>query len=105
MTNKEFAELLIKKIEDHRKVLCENKHDSVNTSYSMAHTHIIEIIRLMVNSVTSENSHTAYWIRKKTDKSHYNYYCSHCNTKSRFRMSKYCPECGYKMFKGEASHE
>ena len=41
--------------------------------------------------------HTAHWIKEKFDKTHYNYYCDHCNFKSKFHKSKFCPGCGYMM--------
>ena len=44
-----------------------------------------------------ESVKTSFWKAVKTDKSHYNYYCGHCNRKSEFRKSAFCPGCGYKM--------
>lgn len=41
--------------------------------------------------------HTASWISEKVDKSHYNYYCDHCDYKSKFVKSNFCPNCGYMM--------
>jgi len=116
----EFANIIKKflneKIEEHKKKTCEGKNSPTFAAYAQAHTHLIEYLDIIIYSQelkelfekTKEettNKDIAYWIRKKEDKSHYSYYCSNCNTKSRFRMSKYCPECGYKMVKGEDAHE
>lgn len=42
----------------------------------------------------------AVWIRKKIDERHYHYFCSRCGYCSKYRMSKYCPDCGRPMQKG-----
>ena len=43
----------------------------------------------------------AHWIAKKRDSSHYDYICDHCESKSRFRKTPYCPICGYRMIEEE----
>ena len=43
----------------------------------------------------------AFWISKKTDKYHYNYFCSNCQNKSRFRKTPFCPMCGFRMIEEE----
>lgn len=98
MTNKEFAELIVRKIEHHKHKLCDGKSDPVTAAYAQAHVHIIELINILTPSEVEEPvAHIAYWIRKKIDKSHYNYYCNHCYYKSKQTKSKFCPGCGYLM--------
>ena len=50
---------------------------------------------------TNTKPREAYWQAVKTDKSHYNYFCSNCKAKSRFRKSPFCPMCGYRMIEKE----
>ena len=40
---------------------------------------------------------TSYWVAEKVDKSHYHYYCNNCGCESKYKKSKYCPDCGRKM--------
>ena len=94
MTNKQFAEMLVSKIEHHKHKLCDGKNDPVTAAYAQAHEHIIEIISILT---PDEEPHIAHWVSNKVDKSHYNYYCDHCNYKSEFRKSVFCPGCGYIM--------
>lgn len=105
MTNKEFSELLINKIEHHKHKLCDGKNDPVTAAYAQAHTHIIELISVLTPESEEPVIHRAHWISEKVDKSHYNYYCDHCFYKSKFVKSNFCPECGYMMVKGEDAHE
>ena len=44
-----------------------------------------------------DNDTMAFWMPKKVDASHYHYYCSNCNFRSKYFKSKYCPECGKEM--------
>lgn len=56
MSNKEFAELLIKSIQEHKEETCgerqkgmtpeEKKKDVATQIYALAHDHIIQLIRL-----------------------------------------------------------
>ena len=47
MSNKEFAEFLIEKIEEHKHNLCGDKDlTPVTGAYAQAHEHIIELIQL-----------------------------------------------------------
>ena len=39
----------------------------------------------------------SFWIAEKADKRHYHYYCDNCGCESRYRKSRYCPDCGYEM--------
>lgn len=94
MTNKEFAELLIAKIDHHRHKLCDGKDDPVSSSYAQAHVHIIELIKILTPAEEKPASPTTYWIGKKVDKSHYHYFCSHCHYRSKFVKTKFCPACG-----------
>lgn len=94
MTNKQFAEMLVSKIEHHKHKLCDGKNDPVTAAYAQAYKHIIEIISILT---PDEEPHIAHWVSNKVDKSHYNYYCDHCNYKSEFRKSVFCPGCGYIM--------
>ena len=43
----------------------------------------------------------AYWLMKKTDKTHRDYFCSNCKNKQRFRKTPFCPMCGYRMIEKE----
>ena len=43
----------------------------------------------------------ARWKVQKKDKTHYDYFCSNCATKSRFKKSPYCPNCGRQMIDEE----
>ena len=98
MTNKEFAEYLIARIEEHKNKVCGGKSDATTAAYAQAHIHIIELINILTPSDVEEpDARIAHWIRKKVDKTHYNYYCDHCNYKSEFRKSVFCPGCGYIM--------
>lgn len=101
MTNKEFADLLISKIERHKHKLCDGKNGPVNAAYAQAHIHIIEIIGVLKNQCDDEPAKIAHWIRKKVDKYHYDYYCDHCFYKSPFKKSNFCPDCGFLMAKEE----
>ena len=44
-----------------------------------------------------ENGKKGHWVVKKVDSSHYHYYCSECNCRSKFVKSNYCPVCGKEM--------
>ena len=98
MTNRQFAEMLVSKIEHHKHKLCDGKNDPVTAAYAQAHNHIIELINVLK---PDEDELTAFipahWISKKIDKSHYHYFCSHCYYESRFVKSPFCPGCGYRM--------
>lgn len=97
MTNKQFAELLVSKIEHHKHKLCDGKNDPVTAAYAQAHNHIIELINVLKPAEDELTAIPAHWIGKKIDKSHYHYFCSHCYYESRFVKSKFCPGCGYIM--------
>jgi len=98
MTNREFADFIISKIEHHKHKLCDGKHDTFNAGYEQAHIHIIELISILKPAEEAkEKSRIAHWKSVRVDKRHYNYYCDHCYKKSEFRKSRYCPECGYLM--------
>ena len=98
MTNRQFAEMLVSKIEHHKHKLCNGKNDPVTAAYAQAHIHIIELINILTPSDVEEpDARIAHWKRIKVDKTHYNYYCDHCNYKSEFRKSVFCPGCGYIM--------
>lgn len=45
MTNNEFAESLIKRIEEHKHLMCDGLTGLANDSYALAHDHIINIIK------------------------------------------------------------
>ena len=84
MTNKEFAEYLIAKIDHHKHKLCDGKNDPISAAYAQAHTHIIELIGILKPPEEEKPvEHIAHWISKKVDKSHYHYYCDHCNYRSK----------------------
>lgn len=51
MTNREFAEFLIARIEDHKHKLCDGQSSLMNGGYAQAHEHIIELIRIMTDYV------------------------------------------------------
>ena len=40
---------------------------------------------------------TGLWLAKKVDASHYHYYCSECNFRSKGLKSRFCPACGKQM--------
>ena len=83
MTNRQFAELLVSKIEHHKHKLCDGKNDPVTASYALAHDHIIELIYVLKPAEDELTAMPAHWIGKKIDKSHYHYFCSHCYYESR----------------------
>lgn len=95
MTNKEFAEKLIKEINKHGESVVAS--GPVGQGYAMAHKHIIDVIEQQLKFAMIEEKLTGSWIAKKVDASHYHYYCSNCNFRSKYFKSRYCPECGKKM--------
>lgn len=106
MNNREFAQLLVTRIEEHKHKLCDGKSGPVNAAYFQAHEHIIELINVLTPSEVEEPPvRNAHWITVKTDESHYNYICNHCYGKSKFRKSKFCPDCGYLMTKEKNNEE
>ena len=34
------------------------------------------------------------WVRIKIDKRHYHYSCKKCNAVSKYKKTKFCPNCG-----------
>lgn len=51
MTNREFAEFLIERIEDHKHKLCDGQSGPVTGAYAQAHEHIIELISITTDYV------------------------------------------------------
>ena len=49
--------------------------------------------------------HTAHWISEKHGVSHYVYVCDHCNGRSRYIKSRFCPHCGYEMIEKDKGEE
>ena len=97
MNNKEFADLLINRIEVHKKKTCDGKTGYFNAGYSQAHDHIIELISIQGQLSEFDKEPLYKWLPKKVDESHYHYYCENCNFRSKYFKSRYCPECGKQM--------
>ena len=51
MTNREFAEFIIDRIEEHKHRLCDSESGPVVQGYAQAHEHIIELINLTTDYV------------------------------------------------------
>ena len=106
MNNREFAQFLVTRIEEHKHKLCDGKRGPVNAAYFQAHEHIIELINVLTPSEVEEPpAKIAHWISKRVDKYHYDYYCNHCFFKSKFQKSNFCPDCGYLMTKEKNNEE
>ena len=56
MTNKEFTERLIKRIEDHKHKLCDGQTGYLNAAYALAHEHIIELISVEATLLEAEEA-------------------------------------------------
>ena len=46
---------------------------------------------------TNTKPRESFWVAKKRDRTHYDYFCHNCGRKQRFRKTPFCPMCGFRM--------
>ena len=87
-------ETVIAEIEKHLRIMGLTKHGIVYKTYSLAHEHIVELLRI-IPAVDAVEVKYGIWIKED-----YTFYrCSVCDQRISLvgNPTKYCPNCGARM--------